>query len=321
MASRMDRYSSNEESQLESRTVRNQKKYDDLYTSVTYTNFSSVDSNIIDLSNIKDSSSRREVYQKSKGASFQNEEIQEVKDYEYPTFENKMRDFDINRVLEEARKNRDEDELEKKRKLKTTEYNILIDLSEEKLKEYRQEKKEVLTEEDEKNIEELINTITSKTMSQDIKEAIVKERGDLSENVNSNNNNVNISDSETEIVEDSLLDELMPTKIDETIISGTILEEIETVVETISTDELEDDEIEEDDESDIKNTIDDSFYTKSMELSKEDLVSEEETNKDDLEDEDIFADDLKTSTWLKVIVSLIVIFLIAGIVFVIYMNF
>lgn len=316
MASRMDRYSSNEESQLESRTVRNKKKYDDLYTSVTYTNFSSINSNVIDLSNIKDSSSRREVYQKSKGASFQNEEIQEVKDYEYPVFENKIRDFDINRVLEEARKNRDEDELEKKRKLKTTEYNILLDLNEEKLKEYRQGKKEVLTEEDEKNIEELINTITSKTMSQDIKEAIDKEQDD-------NSNDVNSVESENEEVEDSLLDDLMPTKIDETIISGTILEEIETVVETISTDELDnnDSEDEESKETDAESAIDNSFYTKSMELSTDDLVHDEDTDEDEEDDEDIFADDLKTSTWLKVIVSLIVSFLIVGIILVVCMNF
>ena len=74
--------------------------------------------------------------------------------------------FDINSILEEAKKNRTEvDELEKKRKLKNEEYNVLNDLN----KKYINNNKKG-NEVDEEQLQELINTITSNTLAQDIKE-------------------------------------------------------------------------------------------------------------------------------------------------------
>ena len=49
--------------------------------------------------------------------------------------------YDINNVLEEARKNRQEkDDLEEKRKLKNQSYNILSNLNKEELEKCRQER-------------------------------------------------------------------------------------------------------------------------------------------------------------------------------------
>lgn len=310
MASRMERYTVKQDQQVASRTLKNKKVYDDLYTNATITNFSSVEANVIDLSSVQEKGlSRREAYQKTRGAAgFGSglEDTRELKEYPYEyeyskkEEEPEVRDFDINRVLEEAKKNReDDDELERRRRLKTTEYNILTDLNEEKLKEYQNSKKEVLSLEEEENLKELFHTITSKTMSHDVNEILEREKTDrkrVSKNL--------------EESDDFLLDDLMPTKIDETIITGDLAEQLEeysdiriNVSESITKTVSESEDYGE-------TVIDKSFYTKSMDLSKEDLVQDE--------DDRSFADDTKTSPWIKVIVTILVIALIVAIGFVIY---
>ena len=75
--------------------------------------------------------------------------------------------YDINSVLAEAKKNRTEiDELEKKRKLKNDEYNILNNLNQK----YITNKDKRKNEFDEEELKELINTITSNTLVQDVKD-------------------------------------------------------------------------------------------------------------------------------------------------------
>ena len=309
MASRMERYTSKQDQQVASRTLKNKKVYDDLYTNATITNFSSVEANVIDLSSVQDKGlSRREAYQKTRGAanfSSSLEDTREIREYPYEynkkEEESETRDFDINRVLEEAKKNRedDDDELERRRRLKTTEYNILTDLNEEKLKEYQNNKKEVLSEEEEENLKELFHTITSKTMSHDVNEILDREKMDRKRAAKG------LDESD-----DFLLDDLMPTKIDETIITGDLAEQLEEysdikiyVSESITKTVSESEDYGE-------TVIDKSFYTKSMDLSKEDLVQDEY--------DQTFVDDTKTSPWIKAIVTILVIALIVAIGFVIY---
>ena len=75
--------------------------------------------------------------------------------------------YDINSVLEEAKKNRTEvDELEKKRNLKNEEYSVLSDLN----KEYINNKDKKGAEVDEEELQELINTITSNTLAKEVKD-------------------------------------------------------------------------------------------------------------------------------------------------------
>lgn len=323
MASRMERYTSKENESVASRALKNQRMYEDLYTNATYTTFSSMEPsvNVIDLSDVPTKNvSRREAYQKSKGvATFGAEEAREIRNYDFeyqkPETATNDRDFDINHVLEEAKRNReDEDGLERKRKLKTTEYNILAELNEEKMKEY-QNNKDVLSKEEEKNLEELIHTITSKTMAHDVNEILEREKEER---------------KKASKKEDYLLDDLMPTKFDETIISGDVFKELEeytnlgeghTKVEkeylniSLNASDLQDIQNNMDNSEELgklensQTIIDKSFYTRSMDLSKGDLMREE--------DVELFKEE-KPSIIGKVIISIFILCLIAAIAFVVW---
>ena len=185
---RMDRYN-DENTVTEKRSYKNQ----DLYQNVVNTKTTDI-SNIADVassnafeiqtSNGTAITSREKYHQMKK---YQNiEPVPRVKkelddfNYLYKTKEKKV--YDINSVLEEARKNRKEkDELEEKRKLKNTSYNILADLNKEELEKYREEKKKRSLENTETNeLREIIDTITTKTLAGKIdKETSVNLLSDL----------------------------------------------------------------------------------------------------------------------------------------------
>ena len=173
---RMDRYN-DENTVTEKRSYKNQ----DLYQNIVNTKTTDI-SNIADVassnafeiqtSNGTAITSREKYHQMKK---YQNiEPVPRVKkelddfNYLYKTKEKKV--YDINSVLEEARKNRKEkDELEEKRKLKNTSYNILADLNKEELEKYREEKKKRSLENTETNeSREIIDTITTKTLAGEI---------------------------------------------------------------------------------------------------------------------------------------------------------
>ena len=173
---RMDRYN-DENTVTEKRSYKNQ----DLYQNIVNTKTTDI-SNIADVassnafeiqtSNGTAITSREKYHQMKK---YQNiEPVPRVKkelddfNYLYKTKEKKV--YDINSVLEEARKNRKEkDELEEKRKLKNTSYNILADLNKEELEKYREEKKKRSLENTETNeLREIIDTITTKTLAGEI---------------------------------------------------------------------------------------------------------------------------------------------------------
>ena len=169
------------------------------------------------------------------------------------------------------------------------------------MKEY-QKNKDVLSKEEEKNLEELIHTITSKTMAHDVNEILEREKKER-KNKESDNG--------------SLLDDLMPTKLDETIVRGEILEEIEDPVNlSINAEDLKSIEAlrnsEESGEFEkLENSqtiLDKSFYTRSMDLSKEDLMGEEES---------LYRED-KRSAIGRIFFTLLILCLIAGIVFVVW---
>ena len=105
----------------------------------------------------------------------------ELDDFNYLYKIDDKKVYDINIVLEEARKNRQEkDKLEEKRKLKNTSYNILADLNIEELEKYKAEKiKKIMTPEEEE-FRDLIDTIASKTLAGEIdKETSVNLLSDL----------------------------------------------------------------------------------------------------------------------------------------------
>ena len=176
MASRMDRYREEEMSKTYSRSNRNKELYQNIGSNTRYTNLTDVtNANAIDLDSAKKNANTREGYHQMKEFG-RNVEVPKVKkelddfNYLYQTRENRI--YDINRVLEEARKNRtNDDEKEEKRKLKNNSYNIITSLNPEELEKYRQEKLNKVYRPEDEEIRELIHTITSKTLAGEIDQA------------------------------------------------------------------------------------------------------------------------------------------------------
>lgn len=241
MKSRLDRYHENEQTKvIPSRLSKNRHLYDDLNNKIGFEELTNFDTQTrIELTSLNGARKSRESYQQIKDyTGLIPDELKEEKPQIEPEVE---KVFDINSILEAARKNRVEvDELEKKRKLKDEEYNILSDLN----------KKYLSKEKDEyEGLEELINTITSKTLVNDIKKEEEKEEMDL-------------------------LGDLVATSIDLQVKAPDEYEttEISTLVTKIEVEECVDDELN-------QKEIDDSFYTRSMDLSEHDFDFDELTEK------------------------------------------
>ena len=173
---RMDKYQ-NDEATRTRRTDKNKKLYENINTNVIYANLSDVENanafEIDNTSNPTDSYHTREAYHKMQ--KYRPEEIprskRELNDLNrFQNRPNKV--YDINSVLEQARKNRTEiDSREQKRKLTNTSYNILSGLNKEELEKYREEKKKRILTPEEEELRELIDTIASKTLAGEIDKA------------------------------------------------------------------------------------------------------------------------------------------------------
>ena len=183
---RMDRYK-DETPDRPNRYEKNQELYQDIASNTKYTNITDVtNSNAFEINGFKNKGSytSRESYQQMK--KYKNVELvprikKELDDFNYLYKIDDKKVYDINIVLEEARKNRQEkDKLEEKRKLKNTSYNILADLNKEELEKYKAEKiKKIMTPEEEE-FRDLIDTIASKTLAGEIdKETSVNLLSDL----------------------------------------------------------------------------------------------------------------------------------------------
>ena len=229
MDRRSDRYNEDESTNkvVRSRVAKNTSLYDDINSKISYEEIPTYEANSeINLSSLDMNNLKRSDYQKVK--SFKelidtDDEEKEVKQVS----ETKTKNYDINKVLEEAKKNRKLDELEEKRSLKEEDYNVLNNLN----KKYLHQKG--FTEEDNEELKELIDTITSKTMVDDIKDEEEKE----------------------------LLSELLATTIDI---------KLESELSKTQIQELADERLEQ--ESEDTN----SFYSKSLDLSNEDLMDDKE---------------------------------------------
>lgn len=282
MTSRMDRYQDTKEKpRVTSRREKNQNLYQDFYNKTRFTEVKELDERpVIDLSQLEMKKQTRENYHKLK--EFEDlivREPQKKKDDLSVFFqedENKV--YDINSILLEAKKNREEiDELEKKRRLRNTEYNILANLKPNEVEEYKQKimgKKQELEEETD-SLQELINTITSKSMRKDI-------------------DKLQSSDDNNE-----LLSDLLPKDQNETIITESISKEIlareQEKTKTMSLEQPKEDE------------IDRSFYTKSMDLSDKDFEMDDE-----------FVEKEKNSSVIIFFKILIAIILVVGIAILVF---
>ncbi len=247
---RMERYDSSNRSTIRSRTEKNQDLYNDLGRLEKYTTLTDVSKiEAVELNAAKKNYRTREGYHSLKDYDINIEEKpkerKELDEFNF-LYNKEHKTYDINKVLEEAKELREQDALEKKRKLHNEKYNIL-ESSEEDLEKFKEETKlRHKPIENEEELEELIHTITSKELREEIDK---KESND-----------------------NSLLSDLMATNVNE------------EVVKPIAT-KIEDKKIEDDTKKldkvkektmSLKDEIDKSFYTKSLDLSEEDFESDDE---------------------------------------------
>ena len=247
---RMERYDNSNRSTVRSRTEKNQNLYNDLGSLEKYTTFTDVSKiEAVELNAAKKNYRTREGYHSLKDYDIDIEKPKERKDLDEFNFlyNDEHKTYDINKVLEEAKELRERDSLEKKRKLHNEKYNIL-ESSEEDLEKFKEETKlRHKPIENEEKLEELIHTITSKELREEIDKA------------ESNDNN-------------SLLSDLMATNVNEE-----VLKPIATKIEDskVEEDAKKLDKVKEKTMS-LKDEIDKSFYTKSLDLSEEDFISDDD---------------------------------------------
>ncbi len=282
MTSRMERYN-NSSRNISSRTVKNQQLYKNLYSNKTYTEFTDIDhDNVIELKSNSDNSinTRRSNFNRSRinysditSPNRRRSDLDIKNSYSKVLEEDKEKSYNINDIMEMARRNRTElDDEEKERRIRSAEYSILTDLSQEKLKEYQERKEKGLTKDEEENLEELIHTITSNGLRKKI--------------------------------DDQLLTDLLADEDSDTFVSKKMLDEIETK----TTDENDEDtNIKLETTKDFEKRLDTSFYTRSMDLKKEDFIVPDKEN-DDFSFED------ETDGPLKVVVTIALVFIVLAII-------
>lgn len=302
MRSRMERYQQQENQETTRRSSKNQELYQNIGRNTKYTNFTDVtNANAFDLGTAKKNYRTREGYHQMKEY---NDFIPEPKvkkelddfNYLYQDHENKI--YDINSVLEEAKKNRvKKDELEAKRKLKNTNYNILASLNPEELEKYRKEKVE-RTRPDEEELRDLIDTITSKTLAGEIDQATsVDLLSDLMA--------TNMMDRVEKPVPDKKEEPEEETEEEE------IEEKLSLSKEILDKEQLE--KVQELKNKEKKDSImdgsDTDFYTRSMDLSDKDFEMDDEFK------------EKKMPLAVKIILIILIIAVIAVAGYFIYRNF
>ena len=307
MRSRMEHYEKEEQGQTARRSNKNQELYENIGRNTKYTNFTDVtNANAFDLGTAQKNYRTREGYHQIKEY---NDFVPEPKvkkeldefNYLYQDHENKV--YDINSVIREAKKNRiKKDEMEAKRKLKNTNYNILASLNPEELEKYRKEKVE-RTKPDEEELRELIDTITSKTLAGEIDQ---QTSVDLLSDLMATNMMDRVEKpqkDEEESPEDEIENELEDT------------EEIEEKL-SLSKEILDKDQIdkvnkmkEEKPSGSIMDESDTDFYTRSMDLSDKDFEMDDEFK------------EKKMPLAIKIILIILVIAVIAVAGYFIYKNF
>ena len=309
MRSRMERYEKEEQREISSRANKNQELYENIGRNTKYTNFTDVtNANAFDLGTAQKNYRTREGYHQMKEYNTFISEPKVKKEldefnYLYQDHENKV--YDINSVIAEAKKNRrKKDELEAKRKLKNTNYNILASLNPEELEKYRKEKVE-RTKPDEEELRSLIDTITSKTLAGEIDQATSV---DLLSDLMATNIMDRVEKPEPDSDKSTDDDEIDEDTFEET---GEIEERLSLSKEILDKDQIEKvNKLKEDKESgSIMDESDTDFYTRSMDLSDKDFEIDDEFK------------EKKLPTAVKIILIILIIAVIAIAGYFIYKNF
>lgn len=316
---RMDRYNEDNNERV-SRLDKNQNLYQDVSMNAIYTNITDVtNSNAYEInSNISTDRTTREDYQKLRELQTievpkEKKELEDV-NYLFQKKENKI--YDINSVLENARKNREEvDELEEKRKLKNNAYNILSGKNRKELEKYREERKKRNATPEEEELRELIDTIASKTLAGEIdKETTVDlladlmatnvlDKVDASGEIEKVTATHEITTVDGEPVDEKLkvTQELMNTEdIKDLMVNGTSEKE-PILVEEEKKDSKE--------KQKIDKVKDPDFYTRSMDLSDKDFEMSDDFKED------------KVPIGLKIIIFLLVVIIVGIVAYIIHQRF
>ena len=275
---RMDRYVDSE-SPKKSRSTNNQELYQDVYNNPKYTSITDVtNSNAYEINSQNSDKSTRESYQQMKkyqGVENLPKVKKELDDFNHLYHMDEKKVYDINSVLEEARKKKQKDDLEEKRKLKYTSYNILAGINLEELQKYREEKKNRQATPEEEEMRELIDTIASKTLAGEMdKEETVDLLCDLmaTSALDSVASSKEIGDASEEIPD--IADEFDDTT--EPVILGVEdagdTDDLEDINDTTKVDkELIKQIYESEEVTTDTGGVDKDFYTKSMDLSEQDF--------------------------------------------------
>ena len=315
---RMDRYQ-NDENEKERRLDKNQELYQNFSSNAIYTNITDVtNANAYELNpDNKEPKTRREVYQEmqryqpTESTKKTRKELEDF-NYLYQRKENKI--YDINSVLEQARKNRGEvDSKEEKRKLKNKSYNILTSLNKEELERYREERKQGIKTPEEEEIHELIDTIASKTLAGEIdKDTTV----DLLSDLMATNILDKVEGFKEEVMEEPMAEEKKEEPQEETkeeIKDETeVLEEVKDDKKTQILKKEEVEIVEAENEKMAATPLpgkDPDFYTRSMDLSDKDFDLEEEFK------------EKPVSIFLKIILILLILAVLAVAGYFIYQRF
>ena len=289
---RMDRYS--DEKTNMSRSIKNQELYQDVVNNPKVTNITDVrNANAYEINATSSSQVSRESYQRMK--RYQDMDAvpkikKELDDFNHLYPKKEIKNYDINSVLEEARKNRkDVDQLEEKRKLKYTSYNILSGINLEELMKYREEKKKRQATPEEEGIRELMDTIASKTLAGELdKETTVDLLSDLmATSALDKVESPDKIDNDDEDDEEDTTDEITVPDIN-------IIDEVEKHI---------------DDTVETTSKVDKDFYTKSMDLSAEDFETDDELSEGGL------------SIGAKLFFAILIIAILAAVGFFIYQRF
>ena len=333
----MDRYEDESKATRLSRENKNQELYNNAGTNQRYANIADVANiNAIDITNTNKEYKTREDYQKMKkyNTDVATPKVKkDLDDFNSLYSKKEVRVYDINNVLEEARKNREEDAAEEKRKLKNNSYNILANMNKEELEKYRQEKKDRLTK-DEDELRGLLDTIASKTLAGEIEAAsdllsdlmatsiLEKVSKPISNEEETTPVKVIIEKEEIimtpeEYEKQKLLDEENKEEkeenndtkdeidVEETTLTKNDLEDLKELQEKISerTSELDDFS-----KKESESEKDQDFYTRSMDLSAKDF---------DLDDE---FKDKKIPLVVKILIFIIILVAIAATIYFISQN-
>lgn len=221
---RVDRYYNNKNNK---RTIKNQNLYQDLK------DYTDLKEEIIIEPVIEIDLNKKEIKREVKHQDIINKNIM------FPLYKDEKKEYDINKVLNNAKENRkDIDELENKRHLKKDEYNIAKNIDLKNIDKYKKNK-DGLNSDEQEELKELINTIYSNNLKDEIK------------------------NKENESKDKDLFSDLMAnpgeTVIDEEM-AGKIIEE-EKINKT----------------NELKN-LDDSFFTTSLGLNVDDFVDNDNEN-------------------------------------------